>query len=314
MLKLILDARTGEYFQRAVEFFVRVAVQSPRCLKELQRVHGYQLLAGGLARHCAFINNAVVASLLFLIRAGSPSGEGSEDLFIANGLAFKDIIFDFEIWRRVPPSIAVLIFEYIHALLTRSAHKIANRKFLYALKIVPKFLAVLIEPSTSTLTCDHIILILTTLLAESDSSLLAIDARHLEAILLVTLDPFSTEKEKNLSPEEDGTLTGHLHQSRDRILRMLAGLLADPVFLKKHAEVFTRVLRCEVFMFMLEVRVADTSALLALRIIARLLSEPSGIVCQKFRAAGGFQILGDLLPIVAHIDEVRSYGIDVMWQ
>ncbi|XP_063969658.1 WD repeat and FYVE domain-containing protein 3-like isoform X2 [Lytechinus pictus] len=301
LLGLIAMATDVEGLYAAVKALVCVIKNNSPAIEEMQRTHGYQILAYLLKKKKHLLNSHILHLTFSLV---GTIDSGRESTVIPHHTAFEDLLCDLEIWHNAPSELQRSLFEHFHELLTDSSEAEKNRRLLRQLQMVNKLLLLLQDSSLVSGTVKAIANVLGVLLQGVPhppallifgqflaSTLPSVDEKN---ITPQELQEWSTcESEPSLkswkdsdSMSEDSTalVSAHTVCLRNTLLETLLRILhyanSGSISVPTCDEV-QRVLGFDWLLLFLQGHLHPTTAIIALRILIAMLNNQTTI--NKFR-------------------------------
>lgn len=136
LLRLVESASTVAKLDEALKLLFSSIASSWRNSDDMERMHGYEILAQHLKiRPEGFITAAVLRTILKFI--------GLEDEVLTNPLAYRFLIVDFGIWAKAQPDARIMHFDQFLVFSTSERHGAFNNRRLTKMNCVKKFLMAL---------------------------------------------------------------------------------------------------------------------------------------------------------------------------
>ncbi|KAI7902409.1 uncharacterized protein BX663DRAFT_435824, partial [Cokeromyces recurvatus] len=136
-LKLIEQSKTSETLCKTMTFLFQIIRYSWRNSQDMERCHGYEILAYILKTKRDLITEEIFELLLVFIGKNPYS---LEDSMINNPLAYRYIILNFEIWKKTPISVQKAQLDQFILFLETSRNRYFNLKRLPKIHLVKKVL------------------------------------------------------------------------------------------------------------------------------------------------------------------------------
>lgn len=141
-LKMIDIARTPEELAKTVQVLHDMTRDSWQTSEEMERIHGYELLAAILRPKMKLVNMDCARTLLLIVGVDERK---PDDAVVNNSTAYRALGLEFELWALACKEVQELYFKHFEALLSISKHKRYNllrtfqrsnivRKLLFALR------------------------------------------------------------------------------------------------------------------------------------------------------------------------------------
>ena len=145
-MKLIADAPTKQYLVHAMQIFVTCVKYSPRNTLEVKRRHFFMLLSAILAGKSE-VFSADLLVLLFDVCTRDDGG-GFEKSVIVNNTAFRHLILDYNMWRKVDPELVCCVLINVGQLITQSMHSTTNVAALRSMDAIDKLLHIALDKTS----------------------------------------------------------------------------------------------------------------------------------------------------------------------
>lgn len=141
-LKMIDIARTSQELAQTVQILYDMTKDCWQTSEEMERIHGYELLAAILRPKMKLVTVECARTLLLICGVDYSK---SEDAVVNNTTAYRALGLEFELWALASKEVQELYFDHFEMLLATSQHKRYNllrtfqrsnivRKLLYAMR------------------------------------------------------------------------------------------------------------------------------------------------------------------------------------
>ncbi|XP_059163899.1 WD repeat and FYVE domain-containing protein 3-like isoform X2 [Physella acuta] len=201
LLGLIAMAKDVESLYAAVKALVCVVRSNNSSKWDMDRIHGYQLLAMLYKKKRNLLNSHILHLTFSLV---GTLDSGRESSTIPNISAFQDLLCDLEIWHEAPGDLQRSLYEHFYELLTDSSELKTNQSIMKSMDLTTKLLHILKDPRLPIPTVQSVGNVLGEILAgPSDHSGLLRFGQH-----LVSTFPVASFSEKNVDIQNqkmDGT-------------------------------------------------------------------------------------------------------------
>ncbi|KAM0748128.1 beach-domain-containing protein [Meredithblackwellia eburnea MCA 4105] len=306
-LRLVELARTPHQLTLAVQLFVELVSQSWRNSEDTERVQGYEILALHLRAKSGLVTPEAHDALSEFVGF---SFEDPRESVVSNPLAFRFLALDFGLWGLVEPSVQWAHFDRLREFVERSRYKEFNIRRLVKMHITRKLLfALRASYFDDSLTREVVDLLLIIVRAHFNTE----SVRHLATFLTATLcqviekparingaptqpTPATVDPSKSFVLDAEAVDQGSLRAPL-RVLKGLHDLLLNPDSeneLTKFAKVITSKWA---LLFVLDKSAHPYAAVLAVRILVRLLQSQGNAYITKFvNSIDGFSILRAGIP------------------
>ncbi|XP_061083702.1 WD repeat- and FYVE domain-containing protein 4 isoform X3 [Conger conger] len=278
VLSLVAMATDDSSLYAAAKVLLSVLSMSPSMEREMNRTHGYQLLAFLLKTKSQLIGIRTFQLILAIV--------GTVELgSIRNLTAFRDILCDFDVWQNAPDNLDMMVLNHFADILISSDDG-RSAAVLHSLGVMVKLLFLLNEPS---LTCHKTHLIATVLQRLLQGHFSARDVCRIGLFLVYTLLPPSLNENTIFSGIVFDISSQALSQTpartvwiRNQLLEMLFSLVSpDSTLPQKAQEEVFLALGPDWFLLFMQSHLHSSTVTLALRLLTRLLSFPS--ILPRFR-------------------------------
>ncbi|XP_071954048.1 WD repeat and FYVE domain-containing protein 3-like isoform X2 [Antedon mediterranea] len=140
LLGLVAMATDVEGLYAAVKALVCVVKNNGPAMQEMERTHGYQILAMLLKKKKHLLNSHILHLTFSLV---GTIDSGRETLMIPHEKAFEDLLADLELWHNAPNDLQRSLFEHLHELLTDSSDLKKNGRLFRSLRMVNRLINML---------------------------------------------------------------------------------------------------------------------------------------------------------------------------
>lgn len=141
-LKMIDMARTSDELATTIQILHDMTRDCWETSEEMERIHGYELLAAILRPKMKLVNDSSAQTILSILGVDE---NNPEDAVVNNSTAYRALALEFELWALAKPEVQKVYFQHFEALLSNSKHKRYNllrtfqrsnivRKLLFALR------------------------------------------------------------------------------------------------------------------------------------------------------------------------------------
>ncbi|KAL1405839.1 Beige protein-like 1 [Vanrija albida] len=295
VLKLIDLAQDSEQLATTLTVLHDMIRDSWSASEEMERIHGFELLAAILRPKMATIVDMPCAKILLGILGVNP--DKPQAAVVHNSAAYRAIGLDFELWATAKDDVVALYFENFQALLAQSKYKRYNllrtfqksnmvRKLLFAIRLG------LYNTTTIPLAVDTLKLALTSRWS-AEEGIKPVFSYLVSALCQNAAQPYLVPASEPTAAQLPAAL----------ILQMMSELLEVPKRLAKLAKAVSLHRLLVVF---LQSNPAPFVAIPCLDIIKLCLSTPGLDSFQRsFESEGGFALLARTLPPIwqDHIQE-----------
>ncbi|KAI9471032.1 MAG: hypothetical protein EXX96DRAFT_375724 [Benjaminiella poitrasii] len=136
-LKLIEQSESSETLYKSMTFLFSIIRYSWRNSEDMERHHGYEILAHLLKKKRELITEGILELLLVFIGKDPHSPENS---IINNPLAYRYVVLNFEIWKKTPISVQKAQLDQFVLFLSTSKMSYFNSRRLPKIHLVKKVL------------------------------------------------------------------------------------------------------------------------------------------------------------------------------
>ncbi|KAG0046041.1 hypothetical protein BGZ83_008753 [Gryganskiella cystojenkinii] len=336
-LRIVESAKDTATLEKAVLLLDQLIRCSWRNSEDMERIFGYEILGYILKQKKALFSIEMMNTLLSVVGMDL---EYPDDSVITNSFAFRHLMLDLDIWRKTDIEIQLLHLEQFKIFLQHSHKSSLNVKRLSTMHVVKKMLAPLRTGNYPVVQLPHYVDAMKTVVFNHFSTE---TVRNLATFLVSTLKQTNSSRSLSVSSQPQSDLKSEDLEGAKASLNV--DILFDPressvPSTLKHAvmgnaimEMLEQIL-CErgnvdyVHKFattitnkwtLLFIENANNpyGAVLAMRILARLLYTQGPAYVAKFRASYGFLVLQSYIPqfwnVVPMIHVVISIllGVDV---
>ncbi|OAD02252.1 hypothetical protein MUCCIDRAFT_143984 [Mucor lusitanicus CBS 277.49] len=318
-LKLIERSETPETLCKATAILFEIIRYSWRNSEDMERCHGYEILAYLLKQKRDLITPELIELLLVFIGKNPHS---PEDSIINNPLAYRYVILNFEVWKKTAISVQRAQLDQFILFLNTSKLRNFNSKRLPKIHLVKKVLLAFRMNIYAKELVPHLIDALKAIML---SNWTTESIRAVATFLASTVSkvPSSLKAPRRLGRSDSTHSTHHSNttksvQMRNIVLEMLHDILCDqangPDYISKFATTITN--KWPLLFFAPNLN--PFTVVLAARILARICITQGPAYVQKFRSTSeGFLVLRHLLPAYWHLTQLHEtlmllmIGIDV---
>ncbi|KAG7462495.1 hypothetical protein MATL_G00185510 [Megalops atlanticus] len=283
ILSLVAMAVDDNSMYAATKVLLSALSTSPSLEKEMNRIHGYKLLAFLLKMKSGLISHRTFQLILSIV---GTLELGSSSIYVQNLSAFRDILCDFEVWESAPDNLDLLVLNHFADILKSSSGDPRNAEVMHRLNVTTKLLFLLNEP---TLTCRKASLISTIIQRLLSGYFNTKDVCRLGLFLVYTLLPPSLNENTIFSGIVFDVSSQALSQTpartvwiRNQLLEMLFSLISSDTALsaKQQEEIFF-ALGPDWFLLFIQSHLHSSTVTLGFRLLTEFLSHPT--VVTKFR-------------------------------
>ncbi|KAG0040780.1 hypothetical protein BGZ82_009762 [Podila clonocystis] len=321
-LRIVESAKDTATLEKAVLLLDQLIRCSWRNSEDMERIFGYEILGYILKQKKALFSIEMMNTLLSVVGMDL---EYPDDSVITNSFAFRHLMLDLDIWRKTDIEIQLLHLEQFKIFLQHSHKSSLNVKRLSTMHVVKKMLAPLRTGNYPVVQLPHYVDAMKTVVFNHFSTE---TVRNLATFLVSTLkqnmksedldgskaslniDILSDPREKSLSPTMKHAVMGNA------IMEMLEQILCERGNVD-YVHKFATTITNKWTLLFIENPGNPYGAVLAMRILARLLFTQGPAYLAKFRASYGFLVLQSYIPqfwnVVPMIHIVISIllGVDV---
>ncbi|CAL1540511.1 unnamed protein product, partial [Lymnaea stagnalis] len=285
LLGLIAMAKDVESLYAAVKALVCVVRSNNSSKWDMDRIHGYQLLAM-LYKKKRHLLNSHILHLTFSLVGTLDSGR--ETSIIPNITAFQDLLCDLEIWHEAPGDLQRSLYEHFYELLTDSSEQKSNHSIMRSMGLSTKLLHILKDPKLPIQTIQSVSNVLGELLSgPSDHSGLLRFGQHLVSTL-----PVASYMEKSVDLKQEGLvdldpLPQMIHNIKmrnimlDVVLKLVKPQTSSVGVNQQTCEDIAKRLGYDWLMLFMQSHLHPTTVVLALRILLVMFRNSENI--KKFR-------------------------------
>ncbi|KAH7926600.1 beach-domain-containing protein [Leucogyrophana mollusca] len=289
VLRLVMFAQTTHELSRAINILSDSLRNCWQNCDDMERMHGYDVLANLLHTKCHLINMTTFETLFELLGLNFRSPDHST---IVNSIGYRSLALDFELWSRTHPDIQRVHLEHFSFLLRASRFRKFNVKVrLSKLGLVRKLLYVL---QSTWYQHESIPSVINALVVVAQASFSSED----------TIKPIVSYIAGNLADGHNVLSSPHSSMSRaetsqhaqkaGQVLEALVSMLRLPALYAKFAEALPVARVC---LLLLGDQPSPTVAAQVLSLIGISLSASQSFN-KKFELASGWAILRAILPPV----------------
>ncbi|KAG0346054.1 hypothetical protein BG004_002567, partial [Podila humilis] len=337
-LRIVESAKDTATLEKAVLLLDQLIRCSWRNSEDMERIFGYEILGYILKQKKALFSVDMMNTLLSVVGMDL---EYPDDSVITNSFAFRHLMLDLDIWRKTDIEIQLLHLEQFKIFLQHSHKSSLNVKRLSTMHVVKKMLAPLRTGNYPAVQLPHYVdamktvvfnhfstetvrnlatFLVSTLKQTNSTRSLSVSSRHPDiksedldgSRASLNIDVLTDPKEKQLLSSMKHTVMGNA------IMEMLEQILCDRNNVD-YVHKFATTITNKWTLLFIENPNNPYGAVLAMRILARLLFTQGPAYLAKFRASYGFLVLQSYIPqfwnVVPMIHVVISIllGIDVCY-
>ncbi|KAF9391989.1 hypothetical protein CPC16_003703 [Podila verticillata] len=335
-LRIVESAKDTATLEKAVLLLDQLIRCSWRNSEDMERIFGYEILGYILKQKKTLFSIEMMNTLLSVVGMDL---EYPDDSVITNSFAFRHLMLDLDIWRKTDIEIQLLHLEQFKIFLQHSHKSSLNVKRLSTMHVVKKMLAPLrtgnypvvqlphyvdamktvVFNHFSTETVRNLATFLVSTLKQTNSiRSLSVSSRHPDmksedldgSKASLNIDILSDPREKPLPSTMKHAVMGNA------IMEMLEQILCERGNVD-YVHKFATTITNKWTLLFIENPGNPYGAVLAMRILARLLFTQGPAYLAKFRASYGFLVLQSYIPqfwnVVPMIHVVISIllGVDV---
>ncbi|KIJ42154.1 hypothetical protein M422DRAFT_209006 [Sphaerobolus stellatus SS14] len=288
LLRLVELADSSHELNNALGIFADAIKTSWQNSEDIERIRGYEILAGILRAKSRLINLAAFQTLFEFLGLDFKTPEAST---ITNTVAYRFLALDFEIWCRAPKEIQQAHLEHFVTLLQTSRYKRFNvKQRLRKFSLVRKFLFVL---QTNMYQHDVLPSLVAALKVAAIQNFSVDDAiKPIVAYLGANLHENSTPS--NVSPISVVSRVDrdHARIKAEQVLECLTSILSTPARLQRFTTALPLTRIC---LLLLGEHPSSVVASQILMIIGLTLAQSSSFN-RKFELVSGWTVLRNALP------------------
>ncbi|RCI07112.1 hypothetical protein CU098_000831 [Rhizopus stolonifer] len=338
-LKLIESAQTVKALSKATAFLLETIRFSWRNSADMERCHGYEILAYILKQKRDLITLELFELLLIFIGKDPHHPENS---IINNPLAYRYVVLNFEVWKKTSLDVQKAHLEQFILFLNNSNSKSFNTKRLSRIHLVKKLLlAFRMNIYAKELVSDVVHALKAVMLSNWDTE----GIRAVATFLASTVAQGPASATRTLRARSDSTYSNSSSSTLDEeaaassdiivdarearratknaqmcniVLEMLHDILCDKSIGPEYINRFANTITNKWPLLFFTSNTNPFTVLLASRILARLCVSQGANYINKFRSLSeGFLIMRRLLPAYWNIPQIHEtlvlimMGIDV---
>ncbi|KAL4641072.1 WD repeat- and FYVE domain-containing protein 4 isoform X1 [Arapaima gigas] len=283
ILSLVAMASDDSSMYTAVKVLSSVLSTSPSIEREMDRIHGYKLLAFLLKKKAHMITSRTF-QLLLAIAGTMELGSGLAQ--VQKQSAFLDLLCDFEVWQNAPENLDLLVLRHFADILKSPSSGPHNARVMCSLGLVPRLLFLLSEPTVNCHKVTTITVVIEHLLKGCFNTP---DICRLGLFLVYTLLPPSLNENVIFSGKDLDISSQALSQTpartiwiRNQLLEMLLSLTSsDGALSARDQEEIFSTLGPDWFLFFLYSHLHSSTVLCGLMLLSHFLTNP--LLLNKFR-------------------------------
>ncbi|GAA5893041.1 hypothetical protein JCM6882_006922 [Rhodosporidiobolus microsporus] len=300
VLKWVEKAETEKELELAVAVFVDAVKDSWRMSEEAEERDAYEVLALHLRRKASLVTPSVHDSLLTL--SGFDLFNPSRSI-VANTLAVNHLLLDFVLWSTVDSAIQWAHFDRLRDLVQSADAKAYNLRKLEKLRVVRKLVFAVRSSYFEQAVTDEVIDLVLVILRESFSSE---SVRYVATYLSAALAEGQAHEPPSVFVLDASKPEHERYRAPLRLLRGLHDILLDPSCADAVPKFAKHVQTKWTLLLLQDHRTPPFAAVLALRILVRLLQARDSASFARFaNRDSGFAILRSALPHLWHLAPVH---------
>ncbi|KAG0176918.1 hypothetical protein DFQ29_005470 [Apophysomyces sp. BC1021] len=334
VLKLIERSETSAMLSKATALLFEIIRYSWRNSEDMERSHGYEILAYLLKQKRDLITVELLELLLVFIGKNSAYPEES---VINNPFAYRYVILNFEIWKKTAVEVQQAQLEQFLLFLQTSKKRQFNMRRLQKIHLVKKMLLALRMNIYSKEIIPHVIEALKAVMLSNwnTENIRAVATFLASTVSKATKSTFSQDSKNNYpltitmpgskSPDTKVIIDAKEAGQSTRIIQMrniVMEMLHDILCCKGNEELvnkFSATITNKWPLLFFAPNINQHTVVLTARILTRLLVTQGPVYVSKFRMASeGFLVMGELLPHYWNLFQlnqtllVAMMGVDIV--
>ncbi|KAI8602080.1 hypothetical protein EDD21DRAFT_372860 [Dissophora ornata] len=315
-LRIVESAKDTATLEKAVLLLDQLIRCSWRNSEDMERIFGYEILGYILKQKKALFSVEMMNTLLSVVGMDL---EYPDDSVITNSFAFRHLMLDMDIWKKTDIEIQLLHLEQFKIFLQHSHKSSLNVKRLSTMHVVKKMLAPLRTGNYPSIQLPNYVDAMKTVVFHQFSTE---TVRNLATFLVSTLKQTNPNRSSSVSSQrQTDTKADELDSAKaslnvdivfdprettvsstlkhavmgNAIMEMLEQILCDRGNID-YVHKFASTITNKWTLLFIENAGNPYGAVLALRILARLLYTQGPVYLAKFKASYGFLVLQSYIP------------------